>query len=610
MKRFAPRILLGIIVLSSSASLFAEIITTLQKNDPAPLWSTYFPLDFLLAGRKAYYKGVEPADYPETFSLAISPFYQKASRGRTFSRKRVPLSDLEGSWNMLGLLYGPIPDEVSDLLGDTLPSSQQLGNAKSAIFSDMLTAQAPDGALPNTVITETQNQAYLLDDECKRVGYLSVPLRYRKTGLRFEMQLSPIFDFGITVRGGVAEIKQTYTKFHNNIPTDGTCCTDVNCTGTRTSHTVECCPRKVDTDRIPEEFKLLIPVLNANNQLIPPGSFCETTSGCQPRYEAIDEELMEPFAARRVFEQICLDPCNFRDTSVEDTYISVWFRHAFPVNIWGNSPVDRNGNGRLTNCQTCAGYRSDATYTQFEDTRNPMNYHTDYGCGDPCEDTSYCYDYSAFLFIPFISFNTALPTAKKLDRNKLFALPFGNDGHTGIGMDAGFDFDFYETVEFGIEAGFMRWNCRQIDSDIDCDDNIPCSSRWFRGMRLPSQLKQSGIFPYATTVQRRPGTNYHFSAVLSAFRFLCNLSGFAQFVFISHAEDQLYIPNPEVNNPDNMFRLRQAECSSKFESRVFNTGLNYEIGQNFSLGLLVQWPVDQRNTYRSTTYMGSLRLIF
>lgn len=599
MKRFATRILLGLLITCNSP-VIAEIITTLQKNDPAPLWTTYFPLDFLLAGRKGYYKGVVRPDFPETFSLSISPFYQKASRGRDFDRRRVPLSDLEGRWNMLGLLYGGIPAQVSRDIGIAIPNEFQLGNAKTAIFSDL-------PALPNTPIDISDNQQYLLDDQCKRVGYASVPLRYRKTGLRFEMQLQPIFDFGITIRGGVAEIKQTYTKVHDRIPLQDVCCTDVTCTTSRIERIVECCPARVDETRIAPEFLKLIPVVE---DLYPNGTPCETTMTCNPRYLAIEDQLMDPENFNRIFEEICLDPCDFRDTSIEDTYVSVWFRHAFPVNIWGNGRADAYGNGQLTNCTACSGNRSDAIYTQDEDTRDPLSYHADYGCGDLCADTSYCYDYSAFLFIPFISFNASLPTAKKLDRNKLFALPFGNDGHTGIGMDAGFDFDFYETIEFGMEAGFMRWSCKEISSLIDCGDNNQCTSRWFRGMRLPTQQLQSGVFPFATTVQRRPGTNYHFSVVLSAFRFLCNLSGFAQFVFISHAEDKLFIPDPAVNNPDNIFRLRQAECLSKFESRVFNTGLNYEISDNFSLGLLVQWPVDQRNAYRSTTYMGSLRMIF
>ncbi len=608
MKRFATRILLGLLVTCNS-SLIAEIITTLQKNDPAPLWSTYFPLDFLLAGRKGFYKGVVRENFPETFSLSISPFYQKASRGRTFENQRVPLSDLEGRWNMLALLYGGIPQEVQDLIyTDTLPSNFQLGNAKAAIFSDL-------PAMPNTVINIQNNPDYLLDDLCKRVGYFSVPFRYRKTGLRFEMQLQPFFDFGITVRSGVAEIKQTFRRFDDLIPT-GSCCTDIRCTGTASvTHIVECCPPNIDTSRIPPEFLKSIPTVP---ELQTAATECMGTASCNPRYVAIEQQLMTQDNAKRIFREICLEPCDFRDTSIEDTYISVWFRHAFAINVWGNGATDQFGNGRLTNCVACTGNRSDAIYTDEEDTRNPLSYHTDYGCGDYCADTSYCYDYSAFLFIPFISFNTSLPTAKKLDRNKLFALPFGNDGHTGIGMDAGFDFDFYETIEFGMEAGFMRWNCREISANLDCDENGQCTSRWFRGMRLPTSAIQSGVFPFATTVQRQPGTNYHFSVVLSAFRFLCNLSGFAQYVFISHAEDKLFIPDPVVNNPGTtinnpnggMFRVRQAECLSKFEAQVFNTGLNYEIGDNFSLGLLVQWPVAQRNAYRSTTYMGSLRLIF
>ncbi len=637
MKRFATRILLGLLI-SSSSGLLAEIITTLQKNDPVPLWSTYFPLDFLLSGRKAYYKGVATANFPETFSLSISPFYQKASRGRNFENHRVPLSDLEGRWNMVGLLYGGIPIEVQALLGrpgtlmnPQVPSTQQLGNAKVAIFSDL--PNTPWGTIngtpasPNTVININPNSfpQFLLDDECKRVGYFSVPIRYRKDGIRFELQLSPICDFGLTVRTGWAEIKQTYTRLHDRIPVTADCCTEPECPTPATPIMVNCCPPNVDPTRIPDDFLRVIPQVP---ELVPGPTNCAGTLACQARWQAVETELMDPFEAKRVFGQIGLDPCNFRDTSIEDTYISVWFRHAFKINTWGNDPVDRNGNGQLTNCAGCALTENQPGYDEYGRPTDPLHYHVDTGCGDLCVDTSYCYDYSAFLFIPFISFNTSLPTAKKLDRHKLFGLAFGNDGHTGIGMDAGFDFDFYETVEFGFEAGFMRWNCRETRADTDDifpDDVVQAAHRWFTGFRLPSQYLQSGIFPYGTTVMRKPGTNYHLSIVLAAYRFLCNLSGFAQFVFMSHAEDQLHIPNPDVNNPVivapgtpgfmnpnnvRVFKPDLAECRSKFEAKVFNTGLNYEIGENFTIGFLMQWPVTQRNAYRSTTYMGSLRMTF
>lgn len=629
MKRFATRVLLGLIMATSNLSV-AEIITTLQKNDPAPLWSTYYPLDFLLSGRKAYYKGVAAENFPETFSLSISPFYQKASRGRNYQNQRVPLSDLEGRWNMLALLYGGIPEAVQTLLDEGFVpmtnqiSTQQLGNAKIGIFSDL-----PD-VRPSTTININPNSfpQYLLEDECKRVGYFSVPIRYRKTGIRFELQISPICDFGLTVRTGWAEIKQTYTRLIDRIPTSS-CCTEVECPAPPTPEIVRCCPLNVDTSKIPPEFLVSIskvPALLPRAELDPCGM---VGNPCQPRYEAIEEGLMEFDAAKRVFGQIGLDPCNFRETSIEDTYISLWFRHAFEINIRGNDPVDQNGNGRLTNCAACTPAANQPGLDEYGRPIDPLSYHYDTGCGDLCADTRYCYDYSAFLFIPFISFNAALPTAKKLNRHQLFALPFGNDGHTGLGMDAGFDFDFFETIEFGFEAGFMHWNCREFRADTDDmfpDRTVTAAHRWFTGFRLPSQYLQSGVFPYGTTVIRKPGNNWHISLTLAAYRFLCNLSGFAQWVYMSHGEDELHIPNPDVNNPVitaidpnpaipnpnqiRIFKPELAECRSKFEAQVFNTGLNYEISENFTLGLLVQWPVAQRNAYRSTTYMGSMRMIF
>lgn len=481
------------------------VVSTLNNNDPLPLFFTHTPHDYLTAQIKRSLRQpcidqpcYDPTRPFDRFLFSIGGFYQKASRGRNFDKKRVPLGDIAGRWNMLALLYGNVPH--SDTLIDT-----QLGTAKQIIFSDIPQVVAN----PNTPIPEDD----ILCDPNKLVGFFSVPIKYQKTGCRFSLEFALLScgELGIGIYGGAASIKQTVSTFIDLTPNN---------------ITTPC--KQLQIDCI-EGDMMTTPCF-----AIPDGFLDSTPTGT--RICNIKEQLMDTCKAEEIFKEIGQAPCDFKHMSFEDLHIVVWWRHLFRIN----------------------------------------------DCGDSC--------YPGFSIMPFANIQFSIPLADKKDRRKLFSLPFGNDSHFALGGIVGFTIDFYETLEIGFSGGITHF-----------------FSQDFHNFRVPTDENQSGIFPFSTDVKRQPGRNVRFDAHLTAHHFLCLLSGWVQYCYVCHNEDKITLKN---ESDKNIFKPEVLECVTKWESQVLNTGATYDISPNIALGIVVQWPIMQRNAYRSTTVLGTIQAEF
>ena len=198
-----------------------------------------------------------------------------------------------------------------------------------------------------------------------------------------------------------------------------------------------------------------------------------------------------------------------------------------------------------------------------------------------------------FLIMPFVLVESVLPTGKKINENCLFALPTGNNGHTGLGLTAGLNIDFVETIEIGVMAGMTKYN-----------------SRRYHAMPVPVQEFQVGMLPYKADLTREPGMNWNFGALMHARHFLYQLSFWAQYMVVSHSKDKfcnvtvLPLTAADTNPPVALTNKMSEE--SLWHSHVFNVGATYDISPNIALGFFWQAPVSRRNAYRSTTVMGSL----
>lgn len=256
-----------------------------------------------------------------------------------------------------------------------------------------------------------------------------------------------------------------------------------------------------------------------------------TDAGWQDVIHCTHIQLMNQLQA--IADASGIDLCNFNKTSMEDVHIELFWRDALRVN------------------------NNDACTTPF-------------------------------LFIPFLSIGGDIGTGDKVKPNLVFSAPFGNNGHNDVRFNAGFTFDFDETIEIGGHCGIVHF-----------------FSKRFNGYRMPTNEFQNGLYPYTTDVCIQPGNTWHIGILMNAYHFLGCLSFYSEYLYVGHSEDKFCIING-----DPAFKPGQLECKSPWMVQLLNNGFYYDISGNFSLGFSMQIPLDRRNAYKSTTYMLSMEMVY
>lgn len=195
--------------------------------------------------------------------------------------------------------------------------------------------------------------------------------------------------------------------------------------------------------------------------------------------------------------------------------------------------------------------------------------------------------YPYYVFMPFAMLGGSVSPGKKLHPGDIFGAPFGNNGHASLGGTIGLDFDFIDTIEVSAEAGITQFFGR-----TEC-------------IGVPTTKYQRTIFPFFTQVHLTPGLNWHFCAKVSAYHFLDNLSFYFQYVMLEHKRDSI-----KLVTPDPAFQPKVLECRSAFKAKLINTAMNYDLSPNTTVGFLWQIPINQRNTYKTTTIMFTFNATF
>lgn len=190
--------------------------------------------------------------------------------------------------------------------------------------------------------------------------------------------------------------------------------------------------------------------------------------------------------------------------------------------------------------------------------------------------------------MPFILVSGSISPGNEKCANKLFSVPFGNDGHSAIGFSTGLNFDFVDTIEIAAEAGLTHFFSKDVYS-----------------LRIPTSQYQKTFFPFTTSAQISPGNNWHFAAKIGAHHFLDRLSTYFQYVMINHSQDSICL-----KRGDPAFVPEALERTTAWKSKVANIGFTYDISPAIALGFLWQAPLAQKNTYRSSTIMLSFNATF
>lgn len=263
--------------------LFGQL-SSYSKNDPYPMYTIVDPHTFLYNRVKQVLKGEDPIyECPEYFAVHVSPFAQFATCAKDLAGCNIALGDINGRWSMISLLFGHFPEGV-----DTYPS-EQLSIAQQHLYPEQrpgFIEEPEDIRYPCPSCSSTVNPDGSVSINCvvesatgdTNLGFITIPLYYRKWGLRTEFDFQITRGLGILMQLGVADITQMLLPV--DCPQGGTCCTDAT----------------KDADFIAGVKSYLT---------------------CQ--YKKIAEEL-------------CLEFAPFHKTAIEDFRAIGYWRRAFPVN--------------------------------------------------------------------------------------------------------------------------------------------------------------------------------------------------------------------------------------------------------------------------------------
>lgn len=525
------RLLVSMLALMSTMASLHGMFPNLTQNDPLPLFSTVFPNDFLATRQKANLMRFDYTYAPARFRVSVSAYRQFANRAKDEERQTIYPGDINGRWNMLAFFYDPkLANVLQKALGITISGT----------------------CLPS--VTDPN-----FSDPRKEFGFFSIPLLYRKYGVRFESEILLIdrcfYAVGIMAQWGINDIRQTVLNFNDMTcqalgtacPTDGTP-HGVKPIGSKPApaEPIAIAPPFVDPSTVPPCPQ---PACNPDGQ-------ADCAIPLQPFQSQNDQTLNLAFPAeckqfvienimrqRNAIAQLLgLDICNYHKVGMDDLRLSMYWRQLFVIN----------------------------------------------------EDNE---QYPRLVFMPFAQVGVGIPMMKEINSSEVFALPNGNNRHTFVGGRAGFSLDFLDTIDIYAVGGFSYFFERE-----------------YCNLRLPTDSKESGIYPYSGDFNIRPGPTWNFNIGMNAYRFLDNLSVWVEYAIVSHTPDKIKLCRsfiPEGSRYfERGFQIERAECASKWEVHVVNAGFNYDLFDSLSIGLLWQIPAKQRNAYRSGMVMGTLSFVY
>lgn len=265
-------------------------LSNLTRNDPYPVYTSADPYLFLTREyRTALKEKVTYGDVREWIRFSASMFRQRATVGTDiFGNKDVNLGDLEGRWNMTALLF---------------PAANGNTDVQTALFNALGLMTAPECF--QTIKDPTAN------DVTDFFGFFSVPIKYKKSGARFEAEIALGWDFLLRVQTGVADIHQTVTFIDLTCGATGLSCPVNDCV-------VGCTPSSVEGEPQP------------------------TASGCTPASCCIDTFncSCKRLVMNHIMKQLCkvadvlkVDIRNFNKIAMEDTRVGLIWRRCFEANF-------------------------------------------------------------------------------------------------------------------------------------------------------------------------------------------------------------------------------------------------------------------------------------
>lgn len=284
------RQLLQLLLLTCSIFPLYALNVTLNQNDPYQLHNSKYTLNFLSEHHREVEKGDSAHFCDERMRLSITPFAQKAQMATnrtstmitdagttsiipgTITPGDVNAGDVWGRWNFLGLLYGTIPQR------QTQPAILQ--NAAAQAYQD----------------GQLLNYANYTDVK-KELGFLSIPLRYRKLGIRFDYSVRLFSDLIVSMETGFASIKQMSSG-----------------------------PLNVGRIAITASATPGTNLIKPSSDVYGNGAFATLV----PDQNTVETALIDPYLD--VLAALGLDASAYNELAAEDTFVSCMWKHHFYAN--------------------------------------------------------------------------------------------------------------------------------------------------------------------------------------------------------------------------------------------------------------------------------------
>lgn len=525
-------------------------LANLTRNDPYPLFSSVYPYSLL---SKKQVVRLENYDYTyevDRFRLSLSGYAQFADRAKNLNLDTVALGDIKnGRFNMLALFYDPpLKDHLFPLLG-----INHIIDCNSATPPIDCCQEKFTGAEPFCECIKTITEPKKIDPR-REFGFFSIPVLYRKDGIRIESLLLLVercfYSIGLRFQTGLANIRQDPVQF-NDLTYQALGVTAPAFSGGDSpfTGTTEPPPATVTGVVPPYINPYTVPPCNPVGQR----NCIATAQQFQPiadqaqifSYDAnckklVIENIMKQ--SNRISSVFGLDFNSYNHVGMEDARIELFWRHLVPVNE--NSLV-----------------------------------------------------YPRLTVIPFAIVGVALPLEKPISPYKVFAVPIGNNGHVSAGVSGGFTFNYLDTVDLTATAGFTHFFKKN-----------------YCNYRLPTEVKESGIFPYTADITMSPGTTLDFGLSINSYNFIDNFDVWFEYLFVNHQKNKVdicksFIPVTSKYFKDG-FLIKEYEDHTQWQSQLFNLGFNYNLSPNLRIGFFLQLPLLERNAYHSTTAMGTISFVY
>ena len=171
-------------------------------------------------------------------------------------------------------------------------------------------------------------------------------------------------------------------------------------------------------------------------------------------------------------------------------------------------------------------------------------------------------------------------------------MPTGNDGHVGVTVEGSMNFDFIRMIQLSLGAGASFYESKKINN-----------------FRVPSSVYQSGIYPWKTKIERRPGPVWYANFSMKVHDFIDSFSFFFDYIYTQHNKDDITIREPDPDRAK-FFHPEILEKVSRWKSNIIHAGINYSVTPGLEFGMSFNTHISGRRVYRTTAILGTMNFIF